>query len=251
MYRSDEEYYTNNPSKRVYAVTIQFAQTFFNFSMKSYPEFHHIKHLLEQAKGGIKFHIETESRLGTKIINLVKLKGLERLLSSIEILHLLSQMENRKELNLEPTLYSNLIFSDARLSRVLQKINKEYRNPITLEEIARYAGMHESAFCRYFKQKTSRTFNQYISELRIGYACRLMLENRLTIAQICYECGFNNISNFNRSFKKLKEITPTEYIEKYQVMNAQNKEFENKPDLYVNYMRENNKKRDSFAINIA
>ena len=90
-------------------------------------------------------------------------------------------------------------------------LHREYTRNISLKEVADIAGMNQSAFCRYFLEKTSKTCFQYINELRITYACKLLLERKLTISQICHEVGYNNISNFNRQFKKVTGYTPTEY----------------------------------------
>lgn len=102
--------------------------------------------------------------------------------------------------------------NDPRIVKVKAFLHREYTKTISLQEIADVAGMNESAFCRYFLRKTSKTCIQYINELRVSYACKLLLERRLTITQICYESGYNNISNFNKQFKKVTGYTPTDYI---------------------------------------
>ena len=86
-----------------------------------------------------------------------------------------------------------------------------YRNSINLDDIASLAGMATTAFCRYFKARTNKTFSDFVSELRVGFACKLLMDNKLSITQICYESGFNTLSNFNKQFKNLKGQTPSEY----------------------------------------
>jgi AraC-like DNA-binding protein len=86
-----------------------------------------------------------------------------------------------------------------------------YRTSINLDEVASLAGMATSAFCRYFKTRTNKPFFDFVSELRVGFACKLLMDNQLSITQICYESGFNTLSNFNKQFKHLKKKTPSEY----------------------------------------
>ena len=111
---------------------------------------------------------------------------------------------------------SHTQYEDPRITKVLSVVNREYAQDISLTEIASLAGMNKSAFCRFFKSKTSKTFTQYLNELRINYACELLLAGKLTISQICYETGFNNISNFNRQFKNITSYNPTSYIVEFK-----------------------------------
>jgi len=108
------------------------------------------------------------------------------------------QIEDHKELN-------------NRLDKIMHFINTNYQRKITQEEIASKIGMSTPAFCRYFKDKTGKGFIFFVNEMRIGYACKLLIENHLSISQICFECGFNNLSNFNRMFKRQTDFTPGEY----------------------------------------
>lgn len=212
MYRNDIQYYQNDPERRVHAITIQFSKDFFHYSLQQYPEFTQIKNLLGEAKYGIYFDKKANHQIRKKIYQALQLEGLDLLLETIRILALMSQSKEKRLLSDENE--NNLTdtgISDPRIIKVKAYLHREYTNNITLKKIADIAGMNESAFCRYFLEKTSKTCFQYINELRVTYACKLLLEKRLTITQICYEAGYNNISNFNRQFKKITGYTPTEY----------------------------------------
>ncbi len=216
MYRNDIQYYQNDPERRVHAITIQFSKDFFHYSLQQYPEFTQIKNLLEEAKYGIYFDKKANHQIRKKIYQALQLEGLDLLLETIRILALMSQSKEKRLLSDENE--NNLTdtgISDPRIIKVKAYLHREYTNNITLKKIADIAGMNESAFCRYFLEKTSKTCFQYINELRVTYACKLLLEKRLTITQICYEAGYNNISNFNRQFKKITGYTPTEYTLKF------------------------------------
>ncbi|MBK5196072.1 MAG: helix-turn-helix transcriptional regulator, partial [Proteiniphilum sp.] len=99
--------------------------------------------------------------------------------------------------------------------KVISFIKREYNRQLTLKEIASVARMNQTAFCRFFLDKTGKTCTQYINSLRINYACKLLQEKKSTITEICYECGFNNISNFNRQFKQITKHSPTEYMSEF------------------------------------
>lgn len=213
MYRNDIQYYQNDPKRRVHAITLQFSNDFFQHSLQQYPEFSQIKNLLEEAKYGVYFNKNANILIRQKITKALHLTGLDLLLETIRILSLMSKSKDKRLLSDESE--ENITSpgdNDPRIIKVKAFLHREYMRHITLKEVANIAGMNVSAFCRYFLEKTSKTCMQYINELRITYACKLLLERSLTITQICYEVGYNNISNFNRQFKKITGHTPTEYM---------------------------------------
>lgn len=212
MYRNDIQYYQNDPDKRVYAVTLQFSKDFFQHSLDKYPEFSQIKKLLEEAQYGVYFYKNANGLIRRKITKALHLTGLELLLETIIILSLMSKSKDKRLLSDESEKnLDSFRDNDPREVKVKAFLHREYTRDISLQEVADIAGMNQSAFCRYFLEKTSKTCFQYINELRITYACKLLLEKKLTITQICYEVGYNNISNFNRQFKRVTGYTPTEY----------------------------------------
>ena len=97
-------------------------------------------------------------------------------------------------------------------------LNKHYTQPICLEDVASYAAMNPTAFCRFFKENTGKTFRQHITDMRIGYACKLLLNGKWNISEISLECGFESVAHFNRCFKKHTGMTPTSYRKKIQNM---------------------------------
>jgi AraC-like DNA-binding protein len=101
------------------------------------------------------------------------------------------------------------------LTKVLQFLNTNYQRKIELETVADIANLHPAAFCRFFKEKTGKSLSEYLNDMRIGYACRLIIEGKLSVSQISYESGFNNLSNFNRTFKKHTGYTPTNYSHEF------------------------------------
>ena len=218
MYKSHLDFYFEQPPSRVHAITLQFSQDFFYHSIGNYPEFHKIKKMLAQSQYGISFPIDPWSNLiREKIKTALKLTGVELLVECINILHRMSNAENKYFLNHESQEnHIGKLSHDPRIIKVSSYLQKHYTEEISLEEIADRAGMNKSAFCRFFKEKTSKSCFEYINELRVSYACKLLREGSMTITQICFEVGFNNISNFNRQFRKITQFTPTEYVHEFK-----------------------------------
>ena len=111
---------------------------------------------------------------------------------------------------------SNII----RLNKVHEFTLSNYKREITLQEVAELSHLSVTSFCRYFKMMTRKTYSDFLNEIRISHACRLLIEDKMTIEVICFECGFQNISNFFRHFKKITGMTPLVY-KRYHLFNAQ------------------------------
>lgn len=207
---------SQNETCRVNAIVVQFHQDFFREEISSYPEFHRINELLKKAERGVQFNGPSREKIGRMLKKLLRMNGLERMLYFIRLLDTMAraadfrilaskayQLEEHRELN-------------NRLDKVMHFINTNYQRKISQDEIARKIGMTTPAFCRYFKEKTGKGFSYFVNEMRIGYACKLLIERNLTITQVCFECGFNNISNFNRMFKRQTGYTPGEYQQQFE-----------------------------------
>jgi AraC-like DNA-binding protein len=200
---------------RVNAIVVQFHKDFFREEISSYPEFHRINELLDRAARGIHFAPEAAEKLGRKLKRLLKLSGLDRMLYFIKLMDSMARIENYRILASKAYQLEDHKELNNRLDKIMHFINTNYQRKITQEEVATKIGMTTAAFCRYFKEKTGKGFIFFVNEMRIGYACKLLIENRLSISQICFECGFNNISNFNRMFKRQTGFTPGEYQQQF------------------------------------
>jgi len=204
-----------NGSKRVNAIVVQFHKDFFREEINSYPEFHRISELLKKASRGIHFPPHVTEKLGLMLKRLLKMNGLERMLYFIKLLDIMARTENYRILASKAYQLEEHTELNNRLDKIMHFINTNYQRKIIQEEIAARIGMTTVAFCRYFKEKTGKGFIFFVNEMRIGYACKLLIENHLNITQICFECGFNNLSNFNRTFKRLTSFTPGEYRQQF------------------------------------
>jgi AraC-like DNA-binding protein len=130
----------------------------------------------------------------------------------MKVLNILHQLAKHKEISLLSSEgYFNLGLGDES-DKTHEFIFTNFNQPIQLSDVAAIAQMNPSAFSRYFKRVHRKTFSRYLIEIRIGYACKLLIENKYNISSICYKSGFNNISNFNKQFRSIKEMSPSSYV---------------------------------------
>jgi AraC-like DNA-binding protein/mannose-6-phosphate isomerase-like protein (cupin superfamily) len=212
FWRSDEKYINSGGKLKVKYIVIQFPNDFLKDEIANYPEYHSIGDMLERASKGIRFSPEFARKIENKIMKLSKSDGFERIIHLQELLHALAKTVDYRLLAGEFYHQENHTFTNFRLTKVLQFLNTNYQRKIELETVADIANLHPAAFCRFFKEKTGKSLSEYVNDMRIGYACRLIIEGKLSVSQISYESGFNNLSNFNRTFKKHTGYTPTNYF---------------------------------------
>ena len=215
FWRSDESYLNSDGNLKVKYIVIQFPVDFLKNEIENYPEYHLIGKLLERSAKGIRFSTDFTQKISKKIIKISKIYGFERILALQELLQILAKTEDYKLLAGEFYQYENNDFTNFRLTKVIQFLSTSYQHKIELEKVADIANLHPAAFCRFFREKTGKSLSEYVNDLRIGYACRLIIEGKLSVSQISFESGFNNLSNFNRTFKKHTGYTPTNYFQEF------------------------------------
>lgn len=170
-----------------------------------------IKDLLEKSKMGILFSAETTQNITDRIVKLSDVTGFDSFLDFLSILYDLSISRNQMTLS-SPSYVDQFDTSKSRrIKMVNQFLIENLHTPIRINDVAEMVNMSPSAFSHFFKKRTQRAFSDYLLDIRIGHAARILIETEKNISEICFESGFNNISNFNRSFKKLKGCTPREF----------------------------------------
>lgn len=210
-WRSDKIYYNGNPEYFVHRLTIHFPGDFLRNAFLTYPEFSLIKQLIQRSERGIKFNPPESEKLGKMLLKVTKLKGFRQIMHFLEILYLMANTQNIRLLASERYQPSKNELTDDRLKKIIHFLSSNYHREVSLSKIADIAGMHPISLSRYFKEKTGKKISVYLNELRIGFACKLLMEGTLQVSQICFETGFNNISNFNRNFKRITGMTPKQY----------------------------------------
>jgi AraC-like DNA-binding protein len=204
VWKSDEE------ENRV--VTIQFSSELLNFPIMNKRLFTPIKKLLIDSRQGLQFYGPDAERIKDEIMELTRIQGFQTATMFLNILNSLAQAPRRK---LVSNMYEseNLIHESKsrRISKVCRHIEENISHKITLSDAAKMVNMSDSAFSHFFKKQTGISFITYINNLRVAKACDLLANTNLSASEICYDCGFNNKSNFIRLFSKRKNMTPIEY----------------------------------------
>lgn len=213
MWLNEEDYFQQKSKQKAKAIVIHFKQDYFGENFFRTQEMQHISKLFENARFGLKF-LKIEKKIIKEIKAMFKLEAYEKTIAFLNILNQLAKHKEVKKLTNEGFLNSFEATRNETQDKVQAYIFKNFNRVITLNEIAEVAHMNPTAFSRFFKRENQKTFSRYLSEIRIGYACRLLLENKHNISSVCYDSGFNNISNFNRQFKIIMNCSPTEYLEK-------------------------------------
>ncbi|TLP71116.1 AraC family transcriptional regulator [Maribacter sp. ACAM166] len=210
MWLNDKQYFKENSVLKAEAISIHFNRDFLGTDFFEIPEMQSISNLLDRAKLGIRFY-DPKTGLLDKIKSLVDLSPTARIYKTIEILDALTKHQRYKLLSSNSFLRSFNKTENKRLAKIYEYVFENFNTDISSSDVAEIAGMNKSAFSRFFKETNRKTFTTYLNEIRIGYASKLLLENKESITEIGYLSGFNNISNFNRQFKKIHDRSPSSY----------------------------------------
>jgi AraC-like DNA-binding protein len=214
LYRNDAGYYHPSSKLRATSVVVHFLDTSFGDNFLSLPETNKIKQLLAKSVRGLDFNGKTNLILSDKLVELTKLNGFSRYIKLLEILQIMSETKEFNFISGGGITGLNEKESE-RMDDVLKFVMKNFGEDISLQDAARVANMAENSFSRFFKQRTRKTFTGYLAELRLSHAAKLLIENNKPIVDICYECGFKNLSNFHRYFKIMHGNTPLSYRKTY------------------------------------
>jgi AraC-like DNA-binding protein len=209
-WKNSEAYYSKGSGLKASAIVVHLGEEFPESQFFLLKELKKIKNLFLDAALGVRFNQETSERVRPKMEKLLTAKGYQKLDLLLDILDILSR--SRSGLLCSAGFTRALKTSDSeRINKAYGYIMENFSEEISLNDVAALAGMSNGAFSRYFRQKTKKNFITFVNELRIGYACKLLLNNEMTVAEICYETGYSNLSNFNRQFKSIVHLTPSQY----------------------------------------
>lgn len=215
LWRSDQEYYEGRKKLVTRGIVIYFHDNFLGEALLETNELFTIRQLLAKAKRGVRVTSPTAERVRQMMTELLKLEGFA---SILQLLKILDTLAGSTDLNLlSSDGYCNTLKrSDTdRMNRVYDYIMEHFAHKITLEEVATLAFMTPSSFSRYFKSHTNKTFSQFLSEIRIGHASKLLMEEEMSIAEAGFKSGFQTLSNFNRQFRTIHHRSPSEYRQAY------------------------------------
>ncbi|CAN5810776.1 AraC family transcriptional regulator [soil metagenome] len=215
MWKCDDAYFMDNEELKASATVIHFSPEILGEEFISLPENRAIKSLLSKAKMGIGILNKTKVQAVMRITELLNPKSINKILLLLELLNLLADSKDIHVINDKNIILMQNERESEKMNNILQYLLSNFSGNIQLNEIATVANLTPNAFCRFFKQRTRKTFSTFLLEMRVSHSCKLLSETDKTVANVCYESGFKNISNFNRYFKQIIKMTPLKYRNNY------------------------------------
>lgn len=211
VWLNDEIYYQNINKLKAKAIVVYFNKDLFGPAFYELKEAQKINTLFNRGIRGLSINGKTNKLIAKKLEKLVLKKDFEVIIGLFEILSILSESTDLSFINNEAYTPINEQTKNDRLSDVFEYVNKNYKEDISLVEIAQIANLTPTSFCRMFKLKAKKSFVEHLNEIRVANACKFLIETDMGMSEIAYQCGYKTASNFNRLFKKLTGTTPKEY----------------------------------------
>lgn len=216
LWRSDREYFEKDSQLITEGIVVYFKEDFLGSEFFEKSEMYDIKNLFKKSERGLDLTGQLKEELVHDLKDLPFVDGFRGIIKLLSILDKLSKSTDYQYI--ASTTYSNThkISETERMRIVHEYVLKHFKENINLSTVASLSNMTEAAFCRYFKSRTNKTFSDFVKEIRIGNACKMLQDENKSILQTCYESGYNTVSNFNNQFKSLKGISPMQYQKLYR-----------------------------------
>lgn len=209
-------WFTHKCKSELFEITIQFHKDFIHETFLKRSQLSTIRNLFEQSLKGILFSRDTIQRIAPRLKELEYKTGFDSVLELMSILNQLSEATDSRALSGEKIYNADYIYMDSlRMEKLIDFMNANFSRPVRLAEAAELVNMAETAFSRFFKAKTGINFVDFLNDIRLGHASRLLIDTKTSIADIAVSCGFGSISNFNRTFKRDKGLTPKDFRGKH------------------------------------
>ena len=208
---NDPEFFTGKADCYADAIVIHFSEAFLGKDFFNIPEMETFKNFLRLSHQGLAIHGRARAQINALMKKMIPMNGLQRLSALLTIFDILASTTEYETLASQGFIQKNTLKSSDKFRRINEYIMLNFQEEISLSEVAQVASMAVTTFCNFFKENFRMTFVEYVNTLRVGYACKLLAESDVHIVEIAYKCGFNNLANFNRQFKKNKKMTPSEY----------------------------------------
>ncbi|MES2649323.1 MAG: AraC family transcriptional regulator [Bacteroidota bacterium] len=210
-WKCDDSYFEKNSTLKAIATVAHFRSDFWGKDFLELPENRKLKDLFQKAKKGISIKGPTKKLVIQYLKEMQNAEGTTRIILLLQALYTIATSRNIK-------VISETVFEQSAENKESERLNiiykytlDNFKSNIPLQKIAEIAHISPNSFCRYFKAHTRKNYNLFLQELRVGYASKLLIENKENITRICYQSGFNNVTNFYKSFKKITGKTPLEY----------------------------------------
>lgn len=213
--RNDEAFYQGTPGLYCRAVVVHFREDFLGKDFFEKPEMSDIRQLFQRCVRGLQAQGTLQEEAGQQIERLLHQQGFERLMTLLQILHLMAASDEWTPLASLGYPHSRPYRDSSRIDRVFDFMFQHYTEDLSLKQVAEEAHLSPSAFCKFFKKHTGKTFSQALNEIRIGHACKLFIEEGPTVTEACYQSGYHHLSHFNRQFKAITGYSPLKYKRRF------------------------------------
>lgn len=235
LWRSDQVYFDKESGLRTRGLVVYFAGDFMGSDFMAKPEMTILRQFMQHARRGLEWQNDTRSMAEQALKKMVTLPpGFDRVLALLTLLNDLSHATDYQFIT-SPDYTNTLKSSETdewnrssetaqpspayrRMQIVHDYVLGHYADAISLDVVADLAGMSPTAFCRYFKLRANKTFSEFVTEVRVGHARKLLMAGQLSVTQVSYESGFRTLSNFNRQFKSVTGQTPSQYVRTYRAL---------------------------------
>lgn len=214
-WRFDDLYFSAGENKGVEVFVVHFCENFWGEQFLQLPENKLLKVLLEKSKRGLQVTGAAKEKVAAQMAAMLGTDGAERIIMLLKALNAIATSASSNYMASIGFKYDHNDSENDRLNNIYEYSMQNFRKKIYLDEIAEIAGVSSNSFCRYFKSKTRKTFSQFIIEIKVGHACKLLIEDKLNIKQLCYDSGFNNFSTFHKHFKLVTGKSPLMYQKEF------------------------------------
>jgi AraC-like DNA-binding protein len=210
---NDDSFINGQAGTTATSIVLYFHPKLFECGLFDLPEAESLKNMLRVSKLGIAIQHETRDKVAAKIEQILHAQGFQRILLLLEILQLLAESTELAQINATEFVHYDNKSEKDRLCEVYRYVHENFRSDIQLKDVARLTNLTPQSFCRLFKKRNNLHFVEYLNQVRISNACRLLLDSDWTISEIAYNCGYKTISNFNKLFKETTGLSPKRYRE--------------------------------------
>jgi AraC-like DNA-binding protein len=197
--------------RQAQTVFAQFLPDFLGAKFFDLPEFHAVRRLVQRSARGLVFSASTRKKVSAMLETLAELSDTPRLLALLNVLVVLASDRAARPLCSPRYAPSHDASSGEKINAVYRHLAGNFRETIFQADVARRVGLSPAAFSRFFRRATGRGFTETLNDIRLGHACEMLRETDRTVAEICYECGFENLANFNRQFRRRHTLSPREW----------------------------------------
>ncbi|KAF0237999.1 MAG: AraC family transcriptional [Prolixibacteraceae bacterium] len=210
---------TRTPSNRTLEmVFLQFTSNILSQQLLVLPEFGNVKRALEFSERGIQIVDQTLNEVSEIMLQLPYLKSFERMLHFFRMMDIIGKSDSNISLASEDYIKKRFKTGNKRIATIHEYLMKNYREEVNLSELAQLVNMAEGSLCRFFRENMGLTLFEYLNRIKTDFACKLLMDPDLSIMEVCFDSGFNNLSHFNKQFRKMAGMSPSEFRKQFNLL---------------------------------